>query len=173
MEEETYRQLAEPVRSFHLPRLEEIPDVGLYLEQVTRYVNQAVSGCGITPVTASMVSNYVKQKIIPGPKKKAYSAESIAYLLFVICMKNVATMDDIRMLIGIQQKTYALSAAYTYFCDEFENLLQYVFGLGEQPAAVGGMETDEKRLLRTALLSVTYKLYLDACLRTLRTQEGV
>mgnify|MGYP000606516177 CR=1 FL=1 len=99
MDENMRSRLAESVRSFHIPRLGEIPDVGLYLEQVTRYVNQSITGCGLSPITASMVSNYVKQKIIPGPEKKAYGAESIAYLIFVSCIKSVAAMDDIRALI--------------------------------------------------------------------------
>ena len=89
MDENMRSRLAESVRSFHIPRLGEIPDVGLYLEQVTRYVNQSITGCGLSPITASMVSNYVKQKIIPGPEKKAYGAESIAYLIFVSCIKSV------------------------------------------------------------------------------------
>lgn len=69
MDENMRSRLAESVRSFHIPRLGEIPDVGLYLEQVTRYVNQSITGCGLSPITASMVSNYVKQKIIPAVKR--------------------------------------------------------------------------------------------------------
>ena len=34
--------------------------------------------------------------------------------------------------------------------------------------SVGSDQTDEKKLLRSALLSVTHKLYLDAYLRLLR-----
>ena len=105
MDENMRSRLAESVRSFHIPRLGEIPDVGLYLEQVTRYVNQSITGCGLSPITASMVSNYVKQKIIPGPEKKAYGAESIAYLIFVSCIKSVVAMDDIRALIGSTRPT--------------------------------------------------------------------
>ena len=67
MDENKRSHLAESVRSFHIPRLGEIPDVGLYLEQVTRYVNRSIAGCGLSPITSSMVSNYVKQKIIPAP----------------------------------------------------------------------------------------------------------
>lgn len=172
-EEERNERLAEPVRAFHMPRYAEIPDVGLYLEQVTRYVNRSLEGCGLGPITASMVSNYVKQRIIPGPEKKAYSAESIAYLLFVACIKSVTALEDIRMMIGIQKETYELEVAYTYFCEEFENLLQFVFGLREQAEKVGsGEETDEKRLLRAALLSVTHKLYLDAYLRALQEEKA-
>ena len=112
MDENKRSHLAESVRSFHIPRLGEIPDVGLYLEQVTRYVNRSIAGCGLSPITSSMVSNYVKQKIIPAPEKKAYGAESIAYLIFVSCIKNVAAMDDIRTLIAIQRATYDLPTAY-------------------------------------------------------------
>ncbi len=168
MDENVRSHLAESVRSFHIPRLGEIPDVGLYLEQVTRYVNQSITGCGLSPITASMVSNYVKQKIIPGPEKKAYGAESIAYLIFVSCIKSVVAMDDIRALIGIQHETYDLPTAYHYFCEEFENLIRYVFGASDHLASVGQDESDEKELLRSALLSVTHKLYLDAYLRLLR-----
>ena len=168
MAEHMRSRLAESVRSFDIPRLGEIPNVGLYLEQVTRYVNQSITGCGLSPITASMVSNYVKQKIIPGPEKKAYGAESIAYLIFVSCIKSVVAMDDIRALIGIQHETYDLPTAYHYFCEEFENLIRYVFGASDHLASVGQDESDEKELLRSALLSVTHKLYLDAYLRLLR-----
>ena len=168
MEAAKHAQLADSVRSFHIPRLNEIPNVGLYLEQVVRYVNQSIVDCGLSPITASMVSNYVKQRIIPGPEKKVYGVESIAYLIFVSCVKSVAAMDDIRTLISIQQKTYDLPTAYHYFCEEFENLIRYVFGASDHLASVGQDESDEKELLRSALLSVTHKLYLDAYLRLLR-----
>ena len=36
---EQNEQLMNTVRDIHLPRYWEIPTVGLYLEQVTRYVN--------------------------------------------------------------------------------------------------------------------------------------
>ena len=50
----------------------------------------------------------------------------------------------------------------------FENLIRYVFGASDHLASVGQDESDEKELLRSALLSVTHKLYLDAYLRLLR-----
>ena len=40
-------------------------------------------------------------------------------------------------------------------------------------ASVGKDKTDEKLLLRSALLSVTHKLYLDAYLRLLREEGAV
>ena len=68
MKESIKEKLAEPIRNFRLPRYRELPDVGLYLEQVVRYVNRYMILDG-NELTASMVSNYVKQKLIPGPVK--------------------------------------------------------------------------------------------------------
>ena len=52
---------------------------------MTRYASRYVP----SPVTGSMVSNYVKQRLIPGPHKKSYSQESIAYLLMLSYVKTV------------------------------------------------------------------------------------
>lgn len=167
MNEENRQKLAQYVAEFRLPRYGELPDIGLHLEQVTRYVARYVPG----PITGSMVSNYVKQKLIPGPEKKAYPQESLAYLIFLSYIKSVMALEDIRLMIRVQQDSYPLEVAYNYFCDELENLLQYVCGLRETPAQVGTTDTQEKELLRTALLSITYKIYLDQYLTLLRQER--
>ena len=167
MNEEYRRQLAEYVAGFHLPRYRELPDIGLHLEQVTRYVARYVP----IPLTGSMVSNYVKQKLIPGPNKKSYSQESIAYLIFLSYIKTVMPLEDIRLMMELQKNSYELSVAYDYFCDELENLLQYICGLRETPARIGTTSTQEKELLRTALMSITYKIYLDQYLKLIREEK--
>ena len=168
MNEEYHRQLSEYVADFHLPRYRELPDIGLHLEQVTRYVARYVP----TPLTGSMVSNYVKQKLIPGPVKKAYSRDSIAYLIFLSYIKTVISLEDIRLMMEVQKSSYELQVAYDYFCDELENLLQYVCGLRETPACIGTTSTQEKELLRTALMSITYKIYLDQYLKLIREEKA-
>ena len=167
MNDEIRRKLAEYVEDFHLPRYRELPDFGLHLEQVTRYVARYVP----TPLTGSMVSNYVKQKLIPGPAKKSYSQESIAYLIFLSYIKTVISLEDIRLMMDLQKNSYTLDVAYDYFCDELENLLQYICGLRETPAQVGVTSTQEKELLRTALMSITYKVYLDQYLKLIRDEK--
>ena len=59
--------IAGSIRGFRLPRYREIPDVGLYLEQATKYINQTISPLGFGTFTGSMVRNYVKQPVfLPG-----------------------------------------------------------------------------------------------------------
>ena len=168
MNEDYRRQLADFVANFRLPRYRELPDIGLHLEQVTRYASRYVP----SPLTGSMVSNYVKQKLIPGPIKKSYSQESIAYLIFLTYIKTVMSLEDIRLMIQVQKSSYELSVAYDYFCDELENLLSYVCGLRDSPAIIGTTNSQKKELLRTALMSITYKIYLDQYLALIRKENG-
>lgn len=155
---ESYKQgIRQYVSEFHLPRYQELPDFGLRLEQVVKFAGKYAP----MPLTGSMVSNYVKQKIIPSPVKKSYGPDSIAYLIFVSYIKCVMPLEDIREFMQVQRSSYALDVAYNYFCEEFENLLQFVVGLKDAPDRIGRSSTPQKELLRTALLSITYKVYMD------------
>lgn len=165
--------LTETVKNFRLPRYSEITDIGLYLEQVTRFVNSYLVQLGCPEITPSMVSNYVKRKTIPGPFKKAYGKDAIAYLMFVSFAKTAMSMDDLRVMRFIQEESYTLDVAYDYFCSEFENLLQFVFGLKDEPEHIGRRNTPEKELLRSALLSISHKIYLDCCLAELRERNNI
>ena len=168
MTEESRRQLEEYVAGFHLPRYRELPDIGLRLEQLTRYTSRYVP----TPLTGSMGSNYVKQHLIPGPVKKAYWQESIAYLMVLSYIKTAMSLEDIRLMMQVQRRSYDLETAYDYFCAELENLLRYVCGLSPAPSEIGTTHTEEKELLRTALFSITYKLYMDQYLKFYREEES-
>ena len=115
-----------------------------------------------------------RQKLLSGSQVLVIDtnipAESIAYLIFVACVKNVVSMEDIRSLIDIQKSSYEFEVAYNYFCAEFENLMQVIFGSREKPEQVGISQSNEKELLRAALLSVTFKLYLDTTFRLLQEE---
>ena len=146
--------------------------MGLYLEQVTRFVNTYLRQVGCAEITPSMVSNYVKQKTIPGPVKKAYSAESIAYLMFVSFVKTVLSMEDIRMLEELQRDSYSLPVTYDYFCDEFENVLHTVFGLQPALEKKGVTQSIQKDILRSAILAAIQKVYLDTYIRVVREGQA-
>lgn len=97
--------MIENIEGFRLPRYEQIPNVGLYLEQVVRYVNAHLAPLGESELTSSMVSNYVKQGLIPSPIKKAYTAEHLARLLFIAVVKPVVRLEGLRLMFGIQEVT--------------------------------------------------------------------
>lgn len=69
--------MREDISGFRLPRYEQIPDVGLYLEQTVRYVNSFLAPLGEVELTASMASNYVKHKLLPAPGKNSTRQSSL------------------------------------------------------------------------------------------------
>ena len=64
---EIKEKLKVSVSDFRLPRYAELPNMGLYLEQVVRYINGFLLGVGCAEITLSMVSNYVKKGIVSPP----------------------------------------------------------------------------------------------------------
>lgn len=69
MKKEMQNRITADIAAFRLPRYAQIPEVGLYLEQVVRYINARLAPLGEPELTGSMVSNYVKQKLVPAPQK--------------------------------------------------------------------------------------------------------
>lgn len=148
------------INEFHMPRYKEIPDVGLYLEQTTRYINSFLKPLGCMEITSSMISNYVKKGYISSPVKKQYYSEQIAYLFFIAIAKNVLSMDNIGKLFEMQKQTYNAQIAYDYFCQELENMLLYIFELKDTVEDVGSMAGQEKKMLRCTIIAVANIIYL-------------
>lgn len=171
MKAETKHQIAEALKDFRLPRYNEIPDVGLYLEQATKYVCGYLAPLGEYTLTPSMISNYVKKGLVANPVKKQYGREHIAYLFFIAIAKSVLSLDALTGFIKLQQQTYTLPKAYDYFCDEFENILQFTFELKDTMEIKGEDNTDEKRLLFTCIVAAVQKVYLEKCLEAIAKEE--
>jgi hypothetical protein len=171
MNNETKQRLSNSVRDFRMPRYEEIPNVGLYLEQTTKYIAEYLAPLQEGAITSSMVSNYVKKGLVASPVKKQYSREQIAYLMFIALAKNVLSLDNLVRFIRLQQQTYTAERAYDYLCAEFENVLQYVFGLKPEMDNVGMDSSDEKFMLRATIITVAHKIYLDKCFDMMAAEE--
>ena len=168
MEQLVKEAIKASVQNFKLPTYEEIPDVGLYLEQTAQYVADRMAPLRIVSVTPSMVSNYVKQGLIESPVKKLYHRDQIAYLFFIAAAKTVLSLEDIQILIRLQQRTYDTKTAYRYFSQEFENILFFIFDLKDTLDDVGSETSDEKVMLRNTIITVAHKVYLNKCLYALQ-----
>lgn len=162
--------IKERIGSFRLPRFNEIPNVGFYLDQTTKYINSYLSPLGCLEVTASMFSNYVKKGLVPNPVKKLYYREHIAYFIFITIAKSFATMENIRLLIDMQQRTYTLDVAYDYVCIELENMLFYTFGLKENVDILGETESMEKDMLRSLVFSAATVIHMNSCFEIIREE---
>ena len=164
-------RIAEPIRNFRLPRFAELPTMGLYLEQTTKYINSYLSTLGCPEVTSSMVSNYVKKGLIPNPVRKQYEQSHIAYLFFIVIIKNLVAIEDISLLIKMQQDSYPLPVAYDFFCGTLENALHFIFGITDTVEDPGITESDEKDILFSLVYSAANAIHLHACFNAIRNEE--
>lgn len=159
------------IKDFCLPAYNEIPDVGLYLEQTVKYINGYFAPFPDMELTASMVSNYVKKGLVSNPVKKQYSREQISYLIYISIAKVSVSIDNINLMLQIQQDSYPTERAYEYFRNELKNVLDFVFGFKDRLDNVGVEDTEQKFLLRKAVIAFAYKMYLDIYFAALKRAE--
>lgn len=171
MKKEMKAKMADIICSFRLPRYDELPDVGLYLEQTTQYINGLLKPLGCMEITGSMISNYVKKGLIANPVKKQYYADQIAHLIVVTILKHVLSLENINALFLKQQGIYTNEIAYNYFCMELENLLYFQFGLKNSVDEIGRTFSIEKQMLRSAIIAVAHIIYLDYCFEMLKPEQ--
>ena len=140
--------------TFTLPDYDQIPNVGLYLEQVTKYLNEYLEPLGCTPLTGSMISNYVKKGLVKNPVKKQYDREHIARLLVVAVSKTVLSLEEIQQLLAGHPEG---QQGYETFCATLLGQLEEAF------------EKPPQGLLPETMCAVAQKLYLE---RTFRETEA-
>lgn len=92
------------MNNFSLPKWEDLPNFGLYMEQVTILLHQYLNYMPNEHkdeqlITASAINNYVRQKVLPEPKKKKYYRIHIAYLIIIITLKQGISISMIQKLI--------------------------------------------------------------------------
>ena len=156
-------------REIILPRYNEIPNVGLYLKQVVKLINDIIEPFMEADVTEAMLSNYVKKHIISSPVKKQYDREQTAKLIFIVLAKNAASLDNIALLLKRQEQAYSAQEAYDFFAESMENALNR----GETEAAPASEgEKTELTILRTIIHTVASKCFLESCFAALRESES-
>ena len=173
MKAETKLRVAACAAGFALPRYNDLPSVGLYLDQTVQFVNGYFrSFCGVE-LTPSMVSNYVKKGVVDHPIRKKYTRDQIASLMYIAVSKTVLSMENIDALFKMQRAHCSAGAAYDYFCDEMENCLPFVFGCTSEIRDLAVDAADEKLLLRSTILAAANKMYLDCCFDALRQEQAL
>ena len=97
---------------YRLPAWEELPDIGLYMDQVVTLLTQYLDY--MPPelkeeqvITPAAINNYVRKKIMPEPIKKKYYRRDIAYLIMVCTLKQCLSIPTLQAIIpaGLDEET--------------------------------------------------------------------
>ena len=99
------KEITGEIMDFSMPRYDNLPRLTLYLEQVLDevvFILSPIIGDNRDGwITRTMVSNYVKQGLLPRPIGKKYAKEHIAYLLYISIAKQVLSIGEIKRLLEI------------------------------------------------------------------------
>lgn len=81
---------------------EEIPNIDLYMDQVTTFMEEHLKNTRRYEedkvLTKTMINNYAKNNLLPPPVKKKYSKEHMLMLIFIYYFKSLLSFRDIEEL---------------------------------------------------------------------------
>lgn len=114
------------ITDYHLPEWDAIPNFGLYMDQVIGlledYLNFIPSDEKNKFVTASTINNYVRLKIMPAPIKRKYYRIHIAYLIFILVLKQTLSISDVQKLVPSGISEDRVRDTYSKYTDMFRRL---------------------------------------------------
>ena len=140
--------------SFSLPRYEHLPDIGLYMDQVIALTDRSLCsmfGENSTILTASMVNNYVKQKLIPPPVKKRYNREHVACLITICILKQVMSIPEIASLLKLLFPADDFARGYNRWCEILESAFDELNGKSCAPAQLAALSVAGKSLFQKSI----------------------
>ena len=126
---------------------EEIPDIDLYMEQLTRFMDEHLGNNLRTEddkvLTKAMINNYTKNHLLPAPTKKKYSRDHLILLIYIYYMKNVISIGDIQKLIDPLKNDMDSDKLFELYKKTFEMEKPQYFNI-ESSVAKAAQITDKK-----------------------------
>jgi hypothetical protein len=84
-------------------KLSDIPDMNLYMEQVTTLIDDKLGHLKRVEedkiLTKTMINNYTKSGILMPPKNKKYNKQHIILLVLIYNLKQILSINDIHTLL--------------------------------------------------------------------------
>ena len=98
--EDFIKKILDDIDTFNI---EDIPNIDLYMDQVTTYLNDKFAKTKRHEddklMTKTMINNYVKSRLLPSPEKKKYTKDHMMVLIMIYFFKNIISINDVNKLI--------------------------------------------------------------------------
>ena len=138
------RYLAE----YRLPAWDDIPEMGLYMEQVIQYLKKHLDY--LPPelkeeqfITAATINNYVRKKVMPEPVKKKYYRLHLAYLIMICTLKHSLSIPTLQTVIPADLSEEEMRKTYESYVTRQQVTTRYfVEQVGAGAAKILDMEAD-------------------------------
>ena len=107
--EERLNELLAHLDSLDHIHVDEIPQIDLYMDQVTTFMEKHLGELKRYPedkvLTKTMINNYAKNNLLPSPVRKKYTQEHILLLVFIYYFKNLLSFTVSRRFFPILRRT--------------------------------------------------------------------
>lgn len=102
--EERLKGLFQHLDSLDHIKIEDIPQIDLYMDQVTTFMEKHLGELKRYPedkvLTKTMINNYAKNNLLPSPVRKKYTQDHILLLVFIYYFKNLLNFNDIEAILS-------------------------------------------------------------------------
>lgn len=115
------------LNNYKLPAWKELPDIGLYMDQVIALLGQYLDFIPVEdqknkPVTPTTINNYVRLKVMPAPEKRKYYRIHIAYLIMIFTLKQGTSINGIQQLLPITADEEEVKKFYTGYIERLQDI---------------------------------------------------
>ena len=130
------------LNNYKLPAWKELPDIGLYMDQVIALLGQYLDFIPMEdskdkPVTPTTINNYVRLKVMPAPEKRKYYRVHIAFLVMIFTLKQGICINGLQQLLPSTANEEEIKSFYTGYIAQLQEVGN--FYTAQTRAAVQGI----------------------------------
>ncbi len=121
------------LKNFSLPAWEEIPELGLYMDQTITLLKQYLDY--LPPelkeeqfITAATINNYVRTGVLPRPVNKKYYRTHLAYLIMILTLKHSLSIALIQKLVPMGISETEVERIYRSYAARHSVTVRYFTG---------------------------------------------
>ena len=115
------------LNNYKLPAWKELPDIGLYMDQVIALLGQYLDFIPMEdskdkPVTPTTINNYVRLKVMPAPEKRKYYRVHIACLIMIFTLKQGISINGLQQLLPSTADEEEIKNFYTSYVERLQEV---------------------------------------------------
>ena len=115
------------LNNYKLPAWKELPDIGLYMDQVIALLGQYLDFIPMEdskdkPVTPTTINNYVRLKVMPAPEKRKYYRVHIAFLIMIFTLKQGISINGLQQLLPSTADEEEIKNFYTSYVERLQEV---------------------------------------------------
>jgi hypothetical protein len=108
--------------NYSLPAWKDIPDIGLYMDQVIALLTEYLDFIPSTdskdrPITPTTINNYVRLKVMPPPERRKYYRIHIAYLVVIFTLKQSVSISSVQQILPFGLSEQAVQSFYERYVE--------------------------------------------------------